>query len=98
MDAFLTSERVQQFKTFISANSHILISNPALVWQQALNEPTDTLPCKEVTSLIANSNDGAEIGVGLMEWANKPQSSDACTYTINNLTEVCASRSVIIVT
>ena len=91
LEALLTSERVQQFRSFIGANSHILISNPSLLWQQAVNEPSDTLPCKDVTSLLSDNGRTDVIGLGLMMWANKPQTSNPCTYTISGLKEVSNS-------
>lgn len=61
-------------------------SHPALTWQQALNEPADSSPAVDIRALLDSGE--MERGLSLMEWQNKPATTDPCTLTITNLPEV----------
>ncbi|KAJ8317249.1 hypothetical protein KUTeg_005153 [Tegillarca granosa] len=76
----LSSPFVQQYKNFVSKHLHIINSYPALTWQQALNEPSDSQVYREVISTEQYKQE-------YMEWNNKPSTSDPCYLTISSLSQ-----------
>ncbi|XP_033757244.1 LOW QUALITY PROTEIN: telomerase protein component 1-like [Pecten maximus] len=76
----VASDSFQQFKMFVSRNMHILTSYPGLTWQQAINEPSDSLPAQQAVSLPRDVNEKQYI-----EWNNKPGTKDPCYLTMDNL-------------
>ena len=73
---FIQKPAVQEFKSFVSRNLHVLLHNPSLAVQQAFNEPN--------TSLIAiAAKDLVQDGHSMMVWLNKPDSISPCDMTIS---------------
>jgi telomerase protein component 1 len=48
----LSQENVIEYASFVMRNMHILSRKPALTWQQALNEPSSSLPSRDVQALV----------------------------------------------
>ncbi|XP_021378535.1 telomerase protein component 1-like [Mizuhopecten yessoensis] len=76
----VVSDNFQQYKMFVSRNMHILTSYPGLTWQQAINEPSDSLPAQQAVDLSRDVKDKQYI-----EWNNKPATKDPCYLTMDNL-------------
>ena len=88
---FEASERVEAYKNFVTTNCHILIANPTLLWQQALNQPHQSLINRDMTSLMERevASDGELMtSLSLVEWMNKSDREDACAFTLSGLSEV----------
>ena len=66
-------EGVAVFARFIKRQAHVLQHNPALMFQQAINEPNDTLVFQAAESLLKSG----KITFPWFKWLNKPQSHDA---------------------
>jgi len=69
--------RVEQFARFVRAQSHLLAEQPALTFQQAMNEPDSTAPAKAARRLIAS---GLERRPHLRR-VNKSQLPSPCLFT-----------------
>ena len=77
LNKFIQQPAVQEFKSFVSRNLHILLHNPSLALQQALNEP--------ITSAIAHSaKDLAKESHSMMVWLNKPDTISPCQMNISS--------------
>ncbi|KAH9524948.1 hypothetical protein Btru_028330 [Bulinus truncatus] len=76
---FLLQPRVEQYKSFVSRNIEVLVSYPRLEWQQAINEPSDSLPCRDAQSLC-----WADSSVPHVVWLNKPETASQCYMTLSN--------------
>ncbi|XP_055874450.1 telomerase protein component 1-like isoform X1 [Biomphalaria glabrata] len=79
LSRFLSQPRVEEYKSFISRNIEVLVSYPSLEWQQALNEPSESIPCKDAESLGIS-----ETPTPHMVWLNKPEVVSQCFLTLSN--------------
>ena len=79
---FLQQPTVQQYKSFVSRNLHVLLKTPSLALQQALNEP--------ITSVVAAASSAVWQGkpTSMMLWLNKPSAVDPCQMNISSQTAV----------
>ena len=71
-------ESLQDWQKFLLAESHVLQRNPALLFQQAANQPDSTLPALAARTRL-------EAGLEARPWlqyVNKPQSRSACLMTL----------------
>lgn len=69
---------LQEYKSFVSRNLHILLKTPSLALQQALNEPR--------SSNIATASQGVHQEGSMMVWVNKPDVVDPCQMNITSQT------------
>jgi WD40 repeat protein len=71
--------RVEEFRRFVRAESHLLSRRPELLLQQAMNQPDTTAP-----AMVARER--ADTGRGVprtwLAWLNKPQTSDPALMTL----------------
>ncbi|GFO40942.1 telomerase protein component 1, partial [Plakobranchus ocellatus] len=86
----LSSQRFQEYKSFVVRNMEILSSCPALEWQQAINEPAQSLPYKDAASLLTYGNDVPSY----MEWSSKPQDVSECYLTLSSFKKPATSVDV----
>ena len=56
--------------------------SPALLWQQAANEPDDSFIA------MAATEQGSKEDLDIVRWVNKPQTVDACTMTLPEFPQV----------
>ena len=78
MDEISRRRAFEQWTRFIGADSHILLSCPSLLFQQAANQPDDSL-----VSVAARAR--MESGLSTpawLQWLNKPQFHSRCLLTI----------------
>lgn len=76
--------------TFFKSNIHVLLTNSSLVFQQAANQPTFTLPSK-----IANNNWQSSIEKrSWLEWVNKPQEKDSCKMTFSGFSDAITASAI----
>ena len=73
---FVQLPRVQLFKSFVSRNLHVLVGNPTLALQQAVNEPSTSDIAKEGQQLAQ------ETRAPLLRWINKLSEASPCRLTI----------------
>jgi hypothetical protein len=82
-------EALQEWQTFLLAESHVLNRNPALLFQQAANRPDSTAPAYGAK---ARSEAGLETRPWL-QYLNRPRLRSACLMTLAghvNLASACA--------
>ena len=72
----LQNQAVEAFHSFVSRNLHIVNSTPALVIQQAFNEPSDSILSKYARSAVETT------GYPIVEWVNKTEGKQPCQLTI----------------
>lgn len=88
--AFHSAPRVQEYKSFVSRNFGILLSYPALEWQQAINEPSSSIPFQDAVSNLRLRDSSS-----YMEWCDKPEDVSECYLTLSNfkmpVVSVCVS-------
>eukprot|EP01114_Cavostelium_apophysatum_P022723 TRINITY_DN831_c0_g1_i3.p1 TRINITY_DN831_c0_g1~~TRINITY_DN831_c0_g1_i3.p1 ORF type:complete len:1975 (+),score=566.67 TRINITY_DN831_c0_g1_i3:1485-7409(+) len=65
---------MEEFRTFITSNAHILSESPHLTYQQALNQPDSSAPA-QVAMKGADTRD-------YLKWLNKPNFHDPCRMTL----------------
>ena len=75
-DKLFQQPAVEAFHSFVSRNLHIISTNPALVLQQAFNEPSDSILAKYAKAAVASSN------FPVVEWVNKTEGQQPCQLTI----------------
>ncbi|GFS23877.1 telomerase protein component 1 [Elysia marginata] len=89
--AFQSTQRVQEYRSFVSRNFEILSSYPALEWQQAINEPCSSIPYKDAASNLGLRGNLSSY----MEWSSKPEDVSECYLTLSNFkmpaVSVCVS-------
>jgi WD40 repeat protein len=74
---------LDDFARFVHAQSHVLVRNSALTFQQAANEPDSTAPARAADARM-------EAGLEARPWfqyVNKPQSRSACLMTLAGHTD-----------
>ena len=74
---------LDDFARFVHAQSHVLVRNAALTFQQAVNEPDSTAPARAAHARV-------EAGLEARPWfqyVNKPQSRSACLMTLAGHTD-----------
>jgi WD40 repeat protein len=69
---------LRQWLRFLTADSHILRGRPAVLFQQAANQPDDTAPARGAQHRQAT---GLETRPWI-RWVNKPQIGSACLMTL----------------
>ncbi|CAG5115663.1 unnamed protein product, partial [Candidula unifasciata] len=77
---FISLPRVQQFRSFVSRNIDIFVNYPTLEWQQAINEPSSTIPYKEA---VAKKEQYSKLP-SYMEWSNKPETESQCYMKLSS--------------
>ena len=77
---FIQQPAVLQFKSFVSRNLHILLKNPSLALQQALNEPTSSKMASEAKAVLQDNPNA------MMVWVNKPENVNPCQMNISSQT------------
>ncbi|MBI2837255.1 MAG: DUF4062 domain-containing protein [Acidobacteria bacterium] len=78
-----TRTDIRGFARFVTAQSHVIAANPALTFQQAINEP-DTTPQAQAAARILEAGQESRPFFG---WINKPQSVSACLMTLTGHTK-----------
>jgi len=66
-------ENVATFERFVKSQAHILQRNPALMFQQAINEPDDSQVFQAAKSLLKSG----KITFPWFKWINKPLCNEA---------------------
>jgi telomerase protein component 1 len=84
----INSKRFNDYKLFITTNYHILASNPSLIFQQAINEPAECDPAKDVLLLLRSESN---LSGSLFEWVNKPSNEKIKAITLNNFNDSSVS-------
>ena len=85
---FIQQPRLQEFKSFVSRNLHVLTSNPALTLQQAVNEPSSSTVSQAAQDIID------EYPQPLMTCINKPETTNPCAMNISGQTGVSTCVAV----
>ena len=73
-----TRERIAEFSGFVRRQSYVLADWPQAVFQQAANEPDETMPAEQARR---RQDQGLEPRPWL-RWVNKPDQSSACLMTL----------------
>ena len=68
---------LDDFARFVHAQSHVLVRNAALTFQQAANQPDSTAPAR-----AAHARMEAGLARPWLQYVNKPQSRSACLMTL----------------
>ncbi|CAF4607539.1 unnamed protein product [Rotaria sp. Silwood1] len=81
---------LQQYRSFIQRNSHILVVNPSLIYQQALNELETSPVFDNIQQILSNhqknsSNTNDQITAFVR--INKPDNMEQMKYSIEGFTE-----------
>ena len=76
---FIQQPMVTEFKSFVSRNLHILLKNPSLALQQAVNEPTSS-------AIASTARDIVQENRNMMLWCNKPEHINPCQMSISSQT------------
>ncbi|XP_022100533.1 telomerase protein component 1-like [Acanthaster planci] len=79
-EKFLAKQQVQEFRSFVSRNLHVISNLPALTWQQAANEPSESAVCQSMKSALDSG--GAASRQSLLVWKNKREDQEDCAMTI----------------
>ncbi len=84
-DRQINEINLQQYRSFIQRNSHILAVNPSLIYQQALNELETSSVFDNIQQIILNyqKNDQIQAFVRI----NKPDNMEQIKYSIEDFTE-----------
>lgn len=77
---FIQQPQVQEYRSFISRNLHVLLSNPSLTLQQAVNEPDFSLVARSARDILT------ETPSPLVTWLNKSNQTDPCQMKITSHT------------
>ena len=75
---FIQQPVVQEYRSFVSRNLHVLLSNPALTLQQAVNEPDFSLVATTARDILTESPRP------LVTWLNKSNQADPCQMKISS--------------
>ncbi|CAF0781386.1 unnamed protein product [Adineta steineri] len=86
-----TSEIIlQQYRSFIQRNSHILAVNPSLIYQQALNELETSPVFDNIQQILSNQQENSinnENQITAFVRINKPENMEQMKYSIEGFTE-----------
>jgi telomerase protein component 1 len=77
--------KLNDYKTFISTNYHILITNPTLIYQQAMNQPETSHPFIDLKYLLKHNQDIS--GGFLFEWLRKPNTNSDQSFLPVKITD-----------
>ncbi|XP_077996822.1 telomerase protein component 1-like [Glandiceps talaboti] len=90
-ERFLGKENVKAFRSFVSRNLHILANYPALTLQQAMNEPSDTIPAKMAAKMIDSLT---PVNQKMVIWSNKHEEEDPCAMTLSGQSDTVTCVAV----
>ncbi len=76
---------LQQYRSFIQRNNHILAVNPSLIYQQALNELETSPVFDNIQQIISNHQKNDQINAFVR--INKPDNMEQIKYSIEGFTE-----------
>lgn len=76
---------LQQYRSFIQRNSHILAVNPSLIYQQALNELETSSVFNNIQQIISNHDKNDQITAFVR--VNKSDNMEQIKYSIEDFTE-----------
>ena len=77
---FIHLPKVNEYKSFVSRNLHVLSSNPTLALQQAVNEPNTSQVAKIAADILHGQPHP------LISWVNKPNQVNPCKMKISSHT------------
>lgn len=77
---FIQQPTVMEFKSFVSRNLHVLLKNPNLALQQAINEPASSAVASKTENIKSESSDP------MLTWLNKPEEINPCQMNITSQT------------
>ena len=77
---FIQQPTIQEYKSFVSRNLHILLKTPSLALQQALNEPRSSKVATASSQVQQDSH------TPTMMWVNRPEDVDPCQMNIASQT------------
>lgn len=80
LSKFIQLPAVEECKSFVSRNLHVLLKSPSLALQQALNEPN----CSVVGIASREAHWGSSSS--MMIWLNKPDTVNPCQMNISSQT------------
>ena len=75
---FLQQPKLQEYRSFVSRNLHVLLSNPSLTLQQAVNESDFSLVAKSAQDILKESPRP------LASWLNKTNQTDPCQMKVTS--------------
>lgn len=84
-DRQLNEVNLQQYRSFVQRNNHILAVNPALIYQQALNELETSPVFDNIQQVISNHEKDDQITAFVR--VNKPDNIEQMKYSIEGFTE-----------
>ena len=85
---FLQQARLNEFKSFVSRNLHVLMTSPSLTLQQAVNEPTSSVVSQAAQTIIK------EYPQPLMTCVNKPETTNPCIMNISGQSGIATCVAV----
>lgn len=75
---FVQQPKVQEYRSFVSRNLHVLLSNPSLTLQQAVNEPDFSLVAQTARHILQGDPHS------LVSWLNKSDHTNPCQMKITS--------------
>lgn len=82
--------KVLEYRDYVKSNVHVLVANPSLVFQQAANQPSATLPAQDAQQAWTRHQEKR----AWLEWINKPQESDSCKMTFAGYTDGVTATAI----
>ena len=76
---------LQQYRSFVQRNNHILAVNPSLIYQQSLNELETSSVFDDIQQIITNQDKDDQINAFVR--INKPDHMEQMKYSIEDFTE-----------
>ncbi len=80
LNKYIQQPAIQEFKSFVSRNLHVLLQNPSLALQQALNEPNASCIASSAKDIMD------EQPRSTMVWVNKPEIVSPCLMNLPSST------------